>query len=64
MVSPHAVSSSLIREEGKVQKHVYYTSKALRVAKGRYPPMEKLTFSLVTVARKLSPYFQAHITNC
>ena len=34
VVTPHAVSSALIREEGKVQKPVYYTSKALRGAKG------------------------------
>ena len=33
-VTPHAVSSALIREEGKVQKPVYYTSKALRGAEG------------------------------
>ena len=33
-VSPHAVSSTLIREEGKVQKSVYYTSQALKGAKG------------------------------
>ena len=33
-VTPHAVSSALIREEGKIQKPVYYTSKALRGAKG------------------------------
>ena len=33
-VSPYAVSSTLIREEGKVQKPVYYTSRALRGAKG------------------------------
>ena len=33
-VSPHAVSSTLIREEGKVQKPVYYTSRALRGARG------------------------------
>ena len=33
-VSPHAVSSALVREEGKVQKLVYYTSRALRGAKG------------------------------
>jgi len=25
--------------------------------------MEKLTFSLITAARKLRPYFQAHINN-
>ena len=41
-VSPYAVSSALIREEGRVQKHVYYTSRALRGAEGRYPLMEKL----------------------
>ena len=26
----------------------------------RYPRMEKLAFALVTAARKLKPYFQAH----
>ena len=34
VVSPHAVSSALIRKEGKVQKPVYYTSRALRGAEG------------------------------
>ena len=53
----------MIREEGKIQKLVYDTSKALKGAKGRYPPMEKLAFSLVIVARKLKPYFQAHVIN-
>ena len=33
-VSPHAVSLALIREEGKIQKPVYYTSRALRGAEG------------------------------
>ena len=33
-VSPYAVSSALIKEEGKVQKPVYYTSRALRGAEG------------------------------
>ena len=33
-VTPHAVSSALIREEEKIQKSVYYTSKALRGAEG------------------------------
>ena len=62
-VSPHVVSSALIKEEGKVQKPVYYTSKALRGAEGWYPPMEKLAFSLVIATRKLRPYFQAHVIN-
>ena len=59
-VSPATINAALIREEEKVQKPVYYASRALRGAEERYPPMEKLTFALVTVARKLKPYFQAH----
>ena len=59
-VSPHAISSALIREEGKAQKPVYYTSQALRGAEGRYPLMEKLAFALITTSRKLRHYFQAH----
>ena len=59
-VSLIAVSATLIREEDKVQKPVYYASRAFRGAEERYPPMEKLTFALVTIARKLKSYFQAH----
>ena len=62
-VTPHAVSSALIREEDKVQRPVYYTSKTLKGAKGRYPQMEKLAFALITASRKLRHYFQAHIIN-
>ena len=39
---------------------MYYTNRALRGVEERYPPMEKLAFALVTAARKLKPYFQAH----
>ena len=56
-VSPYAVSSALIKEEGKVQKPVYYTSRALRGAEGRYPLIEKLVFALITASRKLRHYF-------
>ena len=62
-VTPHTVSSALIREEDKVQRPMYYTSKALRGAKGRYPQMEKLAFALITASRKLRHYFQAHVIN-
>ena len=57
-VSPHAVSSALIREEGKAQKPVYYTNQALRGVEGRYPLMEKLAFALITASRKLRHYFK------
>ena len=57
VVSLVAVSAALVREEESVQRLVYYTSRALRGAEERYPPMEKLAFALVTTARKLKPYF-------
>uniref|UniRef100_A0A2N9GA07 Uncharacterized protein n=1 Tax=Fagus sylvatica TaxID=28930 RepID=A0A2N9GA07_FAGSY len=59
-VSASAVSSALIREEERVQKHVYYTSRALRGAEERYSNMEKLAFALLIASRKLRPYFQSH----
>ena len=59
-VCPIAINVALIREEERVQKPVYYASRALRGAEERYPPMEKLAFALVTAARKLKIYFQAH----
>ena len=59
-LSPTAVSSALIRKEDHIQLLIYYTSRALRGPEGRYPPMEKLAFTLITTARKLRPYFQVH----
>ena len=46
-MTPHAVSSALIRDEGKIQKPVYYTSRALRGAEGRYPLIEKVRILLL-----------------
>jgi transcriptional regulator GlxA family with amidase domain len=60
VVSPTAVSAALIREEGGVQKPVYFVSKALRGVEVRYPQIEKLASALVIASRKLQPYFQAH----
>ncbi|XP_030963818.1 uncharacterized protein LOC115984983 [Quercus lobata] len=54
-------SSALIREEGKVQKPVNNTSRALKGAEGRYPLIEKLAFALITASRKLRHYFQVHV---
>jgi hypothetical protein len=59
-VSPTVVSSTLIRKEERRQLPVYYTSQALKGAEERYSLMEKLAVALVTAARKLRPYFQAH----
>jgi hypothetical protein len=59
-VSPSAVNLVLVREECELQKPVYFTSRALHGAKERYPLIEKLAFALITSARRLRPYFQAH----
>ena len=56
-------SLTLVREEGRVQKPVYYTSRALRGAEARYPKIEKLASALITTSRKLRHYFQAHVIN-
>ena len=59
-VSQTAVSSTLIREELKIQKPIYYTSQAFQGAEARYPKIEKLALALIVASRKLHFYFQAH----
>ncbi|KAK8934997.1 hypothetical protein KSP39_PZI015020 [Platanthera zijinensis] len=59
-VGAGAVSSVLVREEGKKQFPIYYVSRVLKKAELKYPILEKLAFALVISARKLRPYFQAH----
>ncbi|KAK0582675.1 hypothetical protein LWI29_028411 [Acer saccharum] len=67
-VSEADTSSVLVRQEDGIQKPIYYTSKALLPAETRYSPAEKMALALITAARKLRPYFQAHkigvYTNC
>ena len=60
VVSDFSTSAVLVRVKSRVQHPVYYYSRALRGAEERYPRMEKFILALVTVARKLCPYFQAH----
>ena len=59
-VSDFSTGAVLVRDKDRVQHPVYYCSRALRGAEKRYPRMEKLILALVTTARKLRPYFQAH----
>ena len=56
-----AVSAALVRDDGRSQRPVYFVSRAFRGAKERYPRMEKLALAFMTTARKLKPYFQAHV---
>ena len=60
-ISQAAVSAALVRNDGCSQQPVYFISRAFRGAEERYPRMEKLALALITAARKLKPYFQAHI---
>ena len=60
VVSDFLTSAIIVRDKERVQHPVYYCSRALRGAEKRYPRMEKLILALVTIARKLRPYFQAH----
>ena len=63
-----ATSSVLVRLENRIQKPMYYTSKALLLAETKYSPTKKMSLTLVVAARKLRPYFQTYkvevYTNC
>ncbi|KAL0453493.1 UNVERIFIED_CONTAM: Retrovirus-related Pol polyprotein from transposon.6 [Sesamum latifolium] len=55
-----AISSILIREEEGKQMPIYYVSKVLNGAEGRYTPIKKMALALVITARRLRPYFLSH----
>ena len=59
-VSTTTVSAALIREEAKKQLPVYYVSQAFQWAESNYPQIEKITFALIVISRKLRQYFQAN----
>ena len=59
-VSEVSVSSVLVKQEGSIQRAVYYVSKCMVDAETRYPDIEKLALSLIVASRKLRPYFQSH----
>nr|XP_017246807.1 PREDICTED: uncharacterized protein LOC108218398 [Daucus carota subsp. sativus] len=59
-VSEQALSVVLVREDGKVQKPVYYVSKVLHGAELNYSMIEKFALAMITASRKLRPYFQSH----
>ena len=60
-VFEHAVSGVTVRDEEIVQTFIYYVSKALQDEETRYSEIEKLTLTLVVAAKKLRPYFRAHV---
>ncbi|XP_059669050.1 uncharacterized protein LOC132314172 [Cornus florida] len=55
-----ATSAILIREEGRNQYPVFYTSKTMKDAETRYSKAEKIILALVHAKRKLRHYFESH----
>ncbi|KAK3000990.1 hypothetical protein RJ639_022170 [Escallonia herrerae] len=48
------------REGNGVQKSIYYVSKVLQDVETRYPKIGRIALALITLARRLRPYFQSH----
>ena len=49
----------LVKEEEKVQNHINYIRKVLHGEELNYFKIKKFTLAMITVSRKLRPYFQA-----
>ena len=56
-VSQETLSAVLTRES---MFPVYFVSRVLQPTEQRYFPAEKMALAMVTAARRLRPYFQAH----
>ncbi|XP_059659088.1 uncharacterized protein LOC132305465 [Cornus florida] len=59
-ISSIATSATLIREEGKNQHPVFYTSKTMTDAETWYSKAEKIILALVYAKKKLRHYFESH----
>ncbi|XP_075642024.1 uncharacterized protein LOC142613529 [Castanea sativa] len=59
-VAIHAISLVLMRDNGGIQRPVYYVSKSLHKAEMRYLSLEKAILVVVHATRKLPHYFQSH----
>ncbi|XP_071699261.1 uncharacterized protein [Rutidosis leptorrhynchoides] len=59
-VANEAFGSVLVAERDKIQKHVYFVSKALTGSEINYAPIEKFVYALILTSRRLRRYFQGH----
>ncbi|XP_071737706.1 uncharacterized protein [Rutidosis leptorrhynchoides] len=59
-VANEAFGSVLIAERHKIQKPVYFVSKALTGSEINYEPIEKFVYALILTSRRLRRYFQGH----
>nr|XP_011463605.1 PREDICTED: uncharacterized protein LOC105351322 [Fragaria vesca subsp. vesca] len=60
VVSATAISAALTRHEHDNELLVYYYGRGFADPETCYPDIEKLALALITAARKLRQYFQAH----
>ena len=59
-ISNWAISLVLVKNERCEQRPIYFTSKVLQGVETRYQKIEKVALAVVTIARRLRPYFQGH----
>ncbi|XP_004308201.1 PREDICTED: uncharacterized protein LOC101305990 [Fragaria vesca subsp. vesca] len=59
-VSATTISAALTRHDHDNELPVYYCGRGFADPETRYPDIEKLALALITAARKLRQYFQAH----
>lgn len=60
-VGEKSISSVLVKEVQGVQKPIYFVSRILQGPKERYSELEKAELAVITMARKLCPYFLSHV---
>ena len=61
-VSEASVSAALFKEdENRKQRPIFFVSKSLSEAKTQYTHLKQATLTFHVVAKKLRPYFQAHL---
>lgn len=59
-IGKNSLSSVLIKEEGMMQKPVYYVSKVIKGARILYSKTEKAALAIMVTVRRLRPYFLSH----
>ena len=59
-VSGNVGSSVLAMTESRQHRPIYYVSHVLQDAEQRYSKFDKFILTIITTARRLRPYFDAH----
>ncbi|RDX87393.1 Retrovirus-related Pol polyprotein from transposon 17.6, partial [Mucuna pruriens] len=59
-VTDDAISRTIVQEKEGNQCLVYFISRVLQGPKKRYQKIEKATFALIVISRRICPYFQGY----